>query len=548
MKKIGIFLSVAALVCLLALGVSARSVTQSGTCGTNVTWTLYDDGALVISGTGAMNHYSRTYKNGNYITTAPWGDYASNILTVTIENGVTRIGNDAFRGCTGLTSVTIGDSVTSIGEYAFSSCSSLTSVTIGDSVTSIGNLAFSYCTSLASVTIPDSVKSIGGGAFRSCENLTSVTIGDSVTNIGYEAFYLCTTLEDVTIGDSVTSIDISAFYGCSSLTNVIIGDSVTSIGSDAFYRCTSLASVTIGSGVTRIDSRAFSQCYELSDIYYNGTEQQWNAIKKSDDWDYQAGDNAGGYTVHYQPQREILASGTCGDKLTWTLYDDGTLVISGTGDMDNYTSDYINGAFITTAPWYSNRSKIKTVTIENGVTSIGENAFNNCSCLASVTIPNSVTSIDWYAFEGCTDLASVKIPDSVTSIGYSAFEGCTGLASVTIPGGVTSIGNYAFEGCTDLASVTIGSGVTSIGEEAFRNCTSLSDIYYNGTEQQWNAITKGSGWDKDAGSYTVHLKDVPVTALCGDLNGDGKVTALDNAILARYLAKWKGYETLPYLK
>ena len=104
---------------------------------------------------------------------------------------VTIIGEEAFLGCTGLTSVTIPDSVTFIGGRAFFACESLTSVTIPDSVTSIGDHAFDWCQNLTSVVIPDSVTSIGDHAFDCCTSLTSVTIPDSVTFIGDEAFYSC---------------------------------------------------------------------------------------------------------------------------------------------------------------------------------------------------------------------------------------------------------------------------------------------------------------------------------------------------------------------
>ena len=130
-----------------------------------------------------------------------------------IPDGVTSIGNYAFRGCSSLTSVTIPNSVISIGDYAFSGIRNLASVTIPNNVTSIGDSAFSYCSSLASFTIPNSVTSIGKYAFRGNSSLTSVTIPDSVTSIGDYAFYNCSSLTSVTIPDSVTSIGKGAFFG-----------------------------------------------------------------------------------------------------------------------------------------------------------------------------------------------------------------------------------------------------------------------------------------------------------------------------------------------
>ncbi|MGM9599566.1 MAG: leucine-rich repeat protein, partial [Faecousia sp.] len=174
------------------------------------------------------------------------------------------------------------------------------------------------------------------------------------------------------------------------------------------------------------------------------------------------------------PQTVLFAgaasySGTCGGNLTWTL-DTGTgeLVISGTGVMNDYGSH--------TTPWDSYRSSIKSITIGNGVTSIGNSAFYKCTGLTSITIPDSVTSIGTWAFAYCTGLTSITIPDSVTSIGNGAFAYCTGLTSITIPDSVTSIGNYAFCKCTGLTSITIPDSVTSIGDEAFEGCTGLTSI------------------------------------------------------------------------
>ena len=167
----------------------------------------------------------------------------------------------------------------------------------------------------------------------------------------------------------------------------------------------------------------------------------------------------------------IVASGSCGaegDNVTYTLDSQGTLTISGSGEMKNY----INNVF---SPFHWN-SDIQKVIIKDGVTSIGYWAFENCTSLTSITISNSVTSIGKGTFYGCTGLTSIAIPNSVTSIGNSAFSGCSSLTSITIPNSVTSIDEGAFYNCTGLTSITIPNSVTSIGEGAFYNCTGLTSI------------------------------------------------------------------------
>ena len=265
---------------------------------------------------------------------------------------------------------------------------------------------------------------------------------------------------------------------------------------------------------------------------------------------------------------DVVASGTCGaegngSNLTWTLDSEGVLTISGSGDMYNYgSSDF-------SAPWDGSRSRVKSVVIADGVTSIGEYAFFYCESLTSVTIPGSVTSIGLYAFasctsltgiwvaEGnshyandasgvlfnkdkttlvqcpgafaaytipdsvtsigdntfdhCTSLTSVTIPDSVTSIGEWAFYWCTSLTSVTIPDSVTSIGDNTFDHCTSLTSVTIPDGVTSIGWRAFSNCTSLTDVYYAGSKAQWKAISISSTGNDDLLTANIHYNYVSHT-------------------------------------
>ena len=168
------------------------------------------------------------------------------------------------------------------------------------------------------------------------------------------------------------------------------------------------------------------------------------------------------------PSETIVASGTCGDNLTWKLDDEGTLTISGKGAMTEWVDS-------DSAPWKTYSNTINKVVIQPGVTSIGKEAFSWCKNLRSITIPEGVTSIKNGAFYGCGALTSVTIPESVTSIEDSVFAGC-GLRSITIPEGVTSIGEYAFYACENLKSITIPKSVTSIERYAFQRCSSLKSI------------------------------------------------------------------------
>ena len=174
------------------------------------------------------------------------------LTSMTIPNSVTSIGTDVFNGCVGLASIMVDsgnlkydsrENCNAIIETATNTLKfGCKATTIPNSVTSIGDNAFSGCTGLTSIDIPNSVTSIGG-AFYGCTGLTSVTIPNSVTSIGRSAFSGCTGLTSVTIGNSVTSIGASVFNGCTGLTSIIIPNSVTSIGNNAFLGCTGFTSV-----------------------------------------------------------------------------------------------------------------------------------------------------------------------------------------------------------------------------------------------------------------------------------------------------------------
>ncbi len=294
------------------------------------------------------------------------------LTSISIPAGVTSIGEEyAFRGCLSLANITVDENnseyksidgnlytkdgttliqyavgktdtaftipegVTRIGRYAFADCSSLTSVTIADSVTKIVAFAFSGCSNLANISFGENsqLTSIDYEAFSRCYGLVSITIPSSVTTIEGYAFYCCSKLTSITIPDSVTSIGEWAFYGCSSLTSITIPDSVTSIGYSAFKDCTSLTSITIPDSVTSIGSDAFSGCTNLI--------QKENGVSYVDKW-----------------------------------------VI----DCD---------------------TSVTSVTLRSDTVGISDKAFYNCTNLTSITIPEGVTSIGSDAFSGCFSLTDV---------------------------------------------------------------------------------------------------------------------------------------------
>ncbi len=448
--------------------VSAAEITQSGSCGENVTYTLDKEGTLTISGTGEMEDY--------YYADSPfWDNY--DIKKVIIEDGVTRIGDYAFSSCSALESITIPDSMTSIGRGAFDNCSSLTSITIPESVTNIEESVLNFCTSLAEIKVDDNNTAYSSKdgvlfdknketiiRFPEGNTCTDYTIPDSVTSIGEYAFY-CTSLTDITIPDSVTSIGRGAFngtpwydnqpdgvvyagkvaYGYSGYmepddTEITLKDDTVGIAEDAFYGCSSITSISIPDSVTNIGDGAFLYCTSLSEIKTDNNNTEYSS---------QDG-------VLFDKNKEKLIFYPIGNKRTEYIIPDGVTNIG-------------HSAF-------SSCSALESITIPDSMTSIGYGAFYSCSSLSSISIPDSVTSIGNYAFSGCTSLTSITLPDSVTSIAYCAFSGCSALESITLPDSVTSIGDYAFISCSALESITIPDSVTSIGYGAFSGCSALTSI------------------------------------------------------------------------
>ena len=437
--------------------------TISGTCGSNVRWTLdTDSGVLRILGSGAMNAQSAY--------SLPWKSYVDSIRHVVVESGVTSIGAEAFFECGSIETVTLADTVKSIGTQAFVWCDSMVSINLPEGIKTIPDSAFWGCKSLKELTLPTTLKTIGEDAFYTCESLERLVIPEGVTSIGELAFWQCYGLEEVSIPstlvnlgpktfmscssletvhlpDTLLSIGESTFDGCRLLKNISLPESLQSIGEYAFYNCAALEKLVIPGNVKSVGIGAFSYCGGLLLLRFAGgpPEMDANAFKNLETtvlypgtvsaWTSSLRQQYGG-TVRWVAYGSggVSASGWAGS-LSWRVQGE-TLVIGGSGSMSFYGN----------APWYHLRGIIKRVEIGSQVTSIYSKAFKDLSCLETITIPESVTNIGSLAFSGCGSLKNVVFLGSPPSIYSNAFSGVNAVCSYPSGVGWTSSYTKNYEG------------------------------------------------------------------------------------------------------
>lgn len=304
MKKIFsiLFLTTIVFACAALLPTQAQAATEG-----HLTYVIGDGQAIIVGCDPSAS--------GEFIIPSTLGGYpvtridsrafngCSKLKKIDIPDGVTSIGNSAFETCN-FTEITLPNSLVSIGTNAFYECRSLTSITLPASVTSLGEGVFHYCsslkevtilgeltsipeqafcgTSLTNISIPDTVLWIEREAFADCD-FTSIVLPERLRRVGDYAFYSCSKLKKIDIPDGVTSIGHSAFKWCNSLITVTLGNSVNIIDNYAFDGCSSLTNITIPSGIKRVANSAFRDCMNLSDVYYGGSQKQWNDINIGDD-------------------------------------------------------------------------------------------------------------------------------------------------------------------------------------------------------------------------------------------------------------------------
>ena len=455
------------------IGEGTGSVTvATGTCGTGLSWKLDDAGKLTITGNGKMTSYGDS-------TSVPWSDYAPYIKTVALPAGLTGIGDYAFYQCVKLTNVVIPVGVTEIGQSAFYGCTDLTDIYFGGTAAQwsamapdIGKQVYVHtsCTDAKNHWATKNVAATCEDGSYTCEICacgeernrvsTGRALGHNMGDWFVETPAKCTTdglqrkecsrcdyFEEDTIPAGhvwgqwgvdypATCLNDGAQIRECKYCDAFETDVLTKLGHDWNEWVTPVAPGCETAGMKYRDCK---RCEDKEEVIL---EALGHAYDKN---------HLCGTCGHI--------GGACGVGMTWRLDENDTLIISGTGKINDYASN--------ATPWYSYNKTIKAINIEDGVTEIGK-----------------------YAFDHCSAVTSVVIPDSVVSIANRAFNWCENLELVVIGNAVESIGTYGFAYCKNLKRVVIPASMKSIGSNAFINA-SLTDVYYAGTEAQWQQLGSG---------------------------------------------------------
>lgn len=477
---------------------------------------------------------SSRYSSSSYIPSSSinYDDIPTTTEGFVIENGVVTkyTGKETV---VKVPDVWDGKPVTTIGSFAFVDCSSVTLVAFPNTITSIQGCIFRYCSSLVSFNIPASLVDLGSDLVGGCHSLTSIDVDENnpyfssyegalfnkdktkllicppgktgnyaipsgVTEIGQWAFCTCDSLTNIDIPNTVIKIEYGAFYMCTKITSFSIPSSVTTFEECAFSHCYGLKSITIPSSVTSIGSQAFLNCLELSTINVENTNKY-----------YFAEDN-----VLFTKDKSVLLCCVMSKEGSYTI-PEGVVEI-------------IQNAF------YGCRL-ITEINMPSTLTTIGPWSFSLCSSIIAFNVSSnnkSFCSKDGVVFnKAMTKLVicpaarpgSYTVPNGVTEIGDMAFEYCSSLTTIILPDGLTKIGQYSFNGCQSLSWIVLPSSLDTIRHDAFSS-SNVIKMFYKGTESQWSSITFEDNIDDSqktqvyyysetkptgSGNYWHYVDDVP---------------------------------------
>ncbi len=489
------------------------------------------------------------------------------LTSVEIKEGVTSIGENAFYKCNNMRFLVIPDSVTSIGANMLYGCTSIRELTIGNGVDSLPAALLQNCEAIEKVTLPfvgttrdagysaqgyavfgtifgvaatgpnveyfaqnisdtksimvrvpstlTEIKITGGkvayGAFSGMRHLTKVELTDGVTFIDKNAFKGCGALTEITMpylldeaGDEATKTfgslfgesdyegavtcgnDYVTYYFPSGLTKITIVSG--RISPYAFNFCTMLTEVVVEEGVTLIGHDAFRFCSSIEKITlpFIGTERDHTNRTEN--------------TV-FGSIFSIRESFSGSTRRIEQKFDYGSTERRDYFFPATLKHVVLNGTEVPAYAFYG-CSFLETITLSDEITTIGENAFYGCE-ISELELPAALTAIDTWAFGDCINLTAIELPEGVVSLGYAAFQGCSALEEITLPAGISVIPGSLFQYDGSLRTVTILGHLTEIQDWAFRDTTQLTTVVYAGSEEEWDAVEKGSWWRSNAGAFSV---------------------------------------------
>ncbi len=544
MKKIAAFMLCAA---LLLPACSTQAGESANLASGDYEYALNEDGTAVIT----------KYNGSEAVLTVP----------DTLDgHAVTAIGREAFRDKSELISVTIPEGVRVIGERAFRNCKQLTEIRMPASLETLEGWAFRSCKGLRTIAIPESLSSIGSGAFEYCENLEEFTVSpdnpfykalegvlfdtrtstlicypcakseadyaipEGTMNVGPYAFNYALILTRLTIPPSMTEIGENAFYNAENLAVIQIPDWIVSIGDYTFYGCRSLREMNIPQGVASIGKYVFGGCESLTDIRVskeNAAYASWGGILMDKAMATILACPGGmvNQSISFPAGVSIIGDGAFAQCRLLTHIE----IPSGIASIGRFAFDGC--------------SNLEQISLPDSIMSIGQSAFRYCYQLTNITLPPALKEIDFGMFDRCENLVSVGLPSGLNTIRQSAFENCTSLKELVVPEGVTEIGYAAFKGCAGLTSLWIPDSVSTIEENAFAGCDSLVLQVGDGSYAQQYAAENGIPYALSTGSPQAAAptegQPTPVPAMeetpapAGDyetaLNEDGTM------VIARYL-------------
>lgn len=542
-----------------------------GTCGADICWALFNDGMMLISGTGTMEDYASEGEE-------PWVNYRSQIKEVYISEGITSIGRSAFGGCPSLTRASIPASAAVIGDWAFRGCSSLSNVTIGKGVQKIGYAAFRQCDALQAISIPDSVTEIGDWAFSNCPALTRVVLSAGLSVIGNSVFYEDAALTTVTIPTTVKTIGDHAFRGCKALQLSQLSGQLQSIGKYAFAMCQGITSLDLSgcTGTLTLDEGAFYNCAYLRNLLLPTVSAGSNAFAYCYSLNHVRTFSTGPVTTfgpnaflnctrlgHVMTSGSVSAdasafSGDAAEILVdamlnggdfsrqdgsnmWYSYrmaggvDGSYWFIVGTGCIVFY-----GGSAYAASEWLPLAPYLFSLRFENGIQGIQAKAFAGLTSIHDVYMPESAMNIDADAFNGIT--ATVHYHN--TNGSWTNVAGKNYGGTLTWQEEHTLTWSVSQKPTADTAGSLLGTCSVCKGTQTVE-LPKLDDVNYTISEE---AGVSTYTWNiTDYGTYSFELSLLTITQQPAsaqfDLNAEASFTVKAEGDTLTYQWQWRAKET-----